>query len=174
MPIQLLLLDDVEELGRSGDIVGVKPGYARNFLLPQKMAVVADKRALRMQAKLQEERAKRAEVDRREAEEMAARLSNTELTIIVKVDPEGHMYGSVSVVDIVKLFGEQGIQLERKNIALAQPIKAIGTHRLNLKLKEGVMMPFVLNVESDIPLPVKTKQKPVTPAEGEQTTEADE
>lgn len=172
MPIQLLLLDDVDELGRSGDVVSVKPGYARNYLMPQKKAVVADKHALRMQAKLQEERAKRAEADRKEAEELAGRLAGTELSIIVKVDPEGHMYGSVAALDIVKLFEEQGIKLERKNVVLPHPIKELGIHRLNVKLKEGVMMPFVLNVESDIPLPAKTREKEVPPAEGGQTTDA--
>ena len=62
---QLLLIDDVDDLGRSGEIVKVKPGYARNFLLPKKRGVVADKNALRMQARLKEERALRAEVDKK-------------------------------------------------------------------------------------------------------------
>jgi large subunit ribosomal protein L9 len=161
MPIQLLLLDDVDELGRSGDVVNVKPGYARNFLLPQKKGVVADKHTLRMQAKLQEERAKLAEVDRKASEELAGKMSNIEITIVVKVDPEGHMYGSVSAVDIVKLFADKEIALEKKNVVLPHPIKEIGTHKLNLKLKEGVLMPFVLIVESDIPLPMRRKEKPV-------------
>ncbi len=159
MPIQLLLLDDVDELGRSGDVVNVKPGYARNFLIPQKKGVTANKHTLRMQAKLKEERARQAEIDRREAEELAASMSGVELNIVVKVDPEGHMYGSVSALDIVRLFKERNIEVQRKNIQLAQPVKELGVHRLNLKLKEGVMMPFVLIVESDIPLPEKLREK---------------
>ena len=71
---QLLLLEDVDDLGRSGDIVSVKPGFARNFLVPQKKAVVADKFTLRMQAKLKEERSKRAELDRNESEELAKKI----------------------------------------------------------------------------------------------------
>lgn len=171
MPLQLLLLDDVDELGRSGDVVNVKPGYARNFLIPQKKAVPANKHALRMQAKLQEERAKRAEVDRRESEEMAMKHSDIELHTIVKVDPEGHMYGSVSALDIAMLFGEKGIKLERKHIVLPHPIKTVGTHRLNAKLKEGVMMPFVLIVESDIPLPEKTREVAIQPEEPKEQEE---
>ncbi len=156
MSIQMLLLEDVDALGRSGDIVSVKPGYARNYLLPQKKGIVASKHALRLQAKLQEERRKRAELDRKEAEELALRFTGIELGITVKVDPDGHMYGSVSALDIVKLFeSEKGITLEKKNIALAHPIKTLGTHRLELRLKEGVMMPYILYVESDIPLPMK-------------------
>jgi large subunit ribosomal protein L9 len=158
MPIQLLLLDDVDELGRSGDVVNVKPGYARNFLIPQKIAVPADKHTLRMQAKLQEERAKKAEIDKRESEELAMKYSDLELQTIAKVDPEGHMYGSVSAIDIVKLFEEKGIKLEKKNIILAHPIKTLGKHQLKAKLKEGVIMPFSLMVESDIPLPQKPKE----------------
>jgi large subunit ribosomal protein L9 len=159
MAVQLLLLDDVDELGRIGDVVNVKPGYARNFLLPQKKAVVADKGTLRMQAKLQEERAKRAEADRREAEELAAKFAGCELSITVKVDTEGHLYGSVTAADIVKLFEAKEIKIERKNVVLAQPIKNLGTHNLTLKLKEDVVLPFVLQVESDIPLTLKVQEK---------------
>lgn len=155
MTNQLLLLDDVDELGRSGDIVKVKPGYARNFLIPQKKAVVADARALRMRAKLQEERAKRAIVDKKEAEEQAVRIQGMTLTIAVKVDQEGHMYGSVSALDIVQLFEKEGIQLERRNIVLPSPIKELGVYNLTLKLKEGVTTAFTLKVESEEPLPEK-------------------
>jgi large subunit ribosomal protein L9 len=153
MANQLLLIEDVDDLGRSGDIVTVKPGYARNYLLPQKKALVADKGTIRMQAKLQEERAKQAVIDRRDAEALSSRLNGMELSITVKVDPEGHMYGSVAATDIVQLFGEQGVQLEKKNVVLAQPIKALGSHNLSLRLKEGVPAMFTLHVISDVPLP---------------------
>src|SRR5262249_8551997 len=136
----------VEDLGRSGDLVKVKPGYARNFLLPQKKAVVADKFTLRMRAKLMEERAQRAEVDRAEAEAQAKKIEGMALTIEVKVDPDGHMYGSVAAGDIARLFEREGIQLERRNIVLPQPIKQLGTHRIALKLKEGVPAHISLNV----------------------------
>ena len=129
---QLLLLEDVEDLGRSGDIVSVKPGYCRNFLLPQKKAVVADKYTLRMQTKLKEERSKRAETDRQEAEEMAKKIEGMVFSIEVKVDPDGHMYGSVSALDIVRLFEEKGIVIERRNVVLIHPIKTLGVHPINL------------------------------------------
>lgn len=149
MSNQLLLLDDVDQLGRSGDIVKVKPGYARNYLIPQKKAVIADKRALRMQAKLQEERSKRALVDKKEAEEQAARIQGITLVTVVKVDHEGHMYGSVSAGDIVHLFEKEGFQFEKRHIALSHPIKTLGVHSLSLKLKEGVTASFTLQVDSD-------------------------
>jgi large subunit ribosomal protein L9 len=146
---QLLLLEDVEDLGRSGDVVSVKPGYSRNFLLPQKKAVVADKFTLRMQTKLKEERAKRAEMDRKDAEELSRKIEGMVFSIEVKVDPDGHMYGSVSALDIVRLFADEGIAtIERRNVILSHPIKTLGVHSINLKLKEGVPVHITLKVHS--------------------------
>lgn len=160
MKNQLLLIEDVDDLGRSGDVVSVKPGYARNFLVPQKKAVVADKYTLRLQTKLREERAKKAVVDKAEAEVLAERLNGMVLTIEVKVDPEGHMYGSVTALDIIRLFEEQHqIVLEKRNVVLPQPIKTLGSRELQLKLKEGVPAAFTLNVVSDVPLPAAEAPK---------------
>lgn len=165
MANQLLLVEDVDDLGRSGDVVKVKPGYARNFLLPRKKAVIAGKHTLRMQAKLKEERAKLAEVDKKEAEVLSRQIEPMALSITVKVDPEGHMYGSVSATDIVGLFEKEGIRLEKRNVVLPHPIKELGVHKVNLKLKEGVPATFTLNVESDIPLPAKAPKAETTPVE---------
>ncbi len=143
---QLLLLEDVDDLGRSGDVVSVKPGYSRNFLLPQKKAVVADPYTLRLQAKLQAERAKQAENDKQEAEALAQKLEGVVLTIEVKVDPDGHMYGSVSAVDVVQLFEAQEIKVGRRHVLLTHPIKTLGVHPLQLKLKEGVPVSVTLHV----------------------------
>jgi large subunit ribosomal protein L9 len=153
MANQLLLLEDVDSLGRSGDIVKVRPGYARNFLLPKKKAVVADKRTLRMQAKLKEERAKQSLLDKEESDKQAARIEGMVLTIETKVDAEGHMYGSVSALDIVDLFAKEGITLEKRTIVLAHPLKQLGDYPLSLRLKEGVTASFQLKVVSDLPLP---------------------
>jgi large subunit ribosomal protein L9 len=159
MANQLLLLEDVDDLGRSGDVVKVKPGYARNYLLPMKKAVIADQRTLRMQAKLQEERAKKAVVDKKDAEELAIRIQGMVLTTVVKVDPEGHMYGSVSALDIIHLFEKEGIALEKRSIILPQAIKEVGVYNLSLRLKEGVMTSFTLKVVSD----VKSEQETTNP-----------
>lgn len=149
MANQLLLIEDVEDLGRSGDLVKVRPGYARNFLLPQQKAVIADKRTLRMQARLKEERAKQAEVDKKEAEILAQKISGMELSITVKVDPEGHMYGSVGAVDIARLFEEKGHVVEKRHVMLPQPIKTLGTHNITLKLKEGVPAACTLTIDAE-------------------------
>jgi len=159
---QLLLIQDVDNLGRSGDLVRVKPGFARNFLLPQKKALIADKGTVRLRAKLQQEREKLAFVDKQEAEGIAARITDMRLSIVVKVDQEGHMYGSVSQMDIVHLFEKEGIQLEKRNVILPNPIKKIGETTIQLKLKEGVPASFTLVVESDIPVPAVAKEAPVS------------
>lgn len=165
---QLLLIEDVDDLGRSGDVVSVKPGFARNFLIPRKKAVVADKFTLRMQARLKEERAKRALIDKKDAEILAERIGVMELEITVKVDPEGHMYGSVSAIDIVKLFENEGIELEKRNVALPHPIKEIGEHKVQLKLKEGVPASFSLKVKSDIVIQPKAQAAAPSPQTNEE------
>jgi len=145
---KLLLLVDIDHLGRSGDIISnVKPGYARNYLLPNKLALVADARTLKMQARLQEERRVKAIEDKKEAEALSATLATIHLTVTVKVDQEGHMYGSVSSLDIVHLLKEQhGIEIERKFVRMKHPIKEVGVQTIPLHLKEGVNTTVTLKV----------------------------
>jgi large subunit ribosomal protein L9 len=143
---KLLLIEDVEDLGRSGDVVAVKAGFARNFLVPQKKAVVADKHTLLMQTKLQEERAKTAARDRSEAVEQAKIIEKLTLKIEVKVDPEGRMYGSVAPSDIVELLKAEGVGVDKKCVQLKKHIKELGVTKVPLKLKEGVIAVCVLKV----------------------------
>lgn len=141
MAHKLLLLEDVDSLGRSGEIVTVRPGYARNFLLPQQMAVVADSQTLRRQAKLLEARAKKAAEDRKDSEAVKEKLEGLCLETVVKVDHEGHMYGSVSIQDIRDMIEKaSGIALEKKAVQLVHPIKRTGSHKVSLKLKEEVVV----------------------------------
>ncbi len=147
---QLLLVADVDHVGRSGDVVSVKPGYARNFLIPQKKAVIADKFTLRLQERLKLERTQRAAVDKREGEELAAKIEGMTITMETKVDPDGHMYGSVSALDIVHALEKQGFSLEKRNVVLLHPIKALGVHPINLRLKEGVTANITLRILSDV------------------------
>lgn len=138
MKQQLLLLQDVEALGKKGEVVTAKPGYVRNFLLPKEYAVIASSNTLRKQERLRAEREKQAVVDRKEADELAQQIESTTLETKVKVDPEGHMYGSVSAADIAQLFQEKGLPVEKKYVQVAKPIKVTGVHKITLKLKEGV------------------------------------
>lgn len=138
MKQQLLLLQDVDALGKKGEVVIAKPGYVRNFLLPKGFAVIASPNTLRKQERLKEERAKQAAIDRKESEELACQIEGTALEIKVKVDPEGHMYGSVSAADIARLFQEQGLPVEKRSVLVTKPIRETGAHKITIKLKEGI------------------------------------
>ncbi|MBI5345668.1 MAG: 50S ribosomal protein L9 [Chlamydiae bacterium] len=143
----LLLLKDVEDLGKGGEVVSVRAGYARNFLLPQQLGVIADKHTLRMQEKLKKERALNAEKDKKEAEELAQILEKMTLTIRVKVDAEGKMYGSVSAFDVLHLLEKEGIKgLSKKAIQIKKHLKELGTIDVPLKLKEEVMSKIKLEI----------------------------
>lgn len=146
MKQQLLLLQDVDALGKKGEIVTARPGYVRNFLIPQGYAVIASPNTLRKQERLRAEREKQAVVDRKESEDLAAQVEGLTLDIRVKVDPEGHMYGSVSAADIAQLFQERGLPVEKKCVQVTKPIKVTGAHKISLKLKEGIVANCILNI----------------------------
>ncbi|MBF8262696.1 MAG: ribosomal protein [Parachlamydiales bacterium] len=180
MKLQLLLLKDVEALGKKGDVVSAKSGYVRNFLLPQRLAVIASPNTLRKQERLREERAKQAVIDRKESEDLAKQIETVVLETRVKVDPEGHMYGSVSASDIATLFQESGLPVDRKFVQLTRPIKVTGVHKITLKLKEGVELICQLtiipegivatgleSVVAPIPVeePIAQEAKPTPPAD---------
>lgn len=144
---KLLLIEDVIDLGRKGEVVSVRPGYARNFLFPHGFAVLADARALKMQQRLQEERKAKAEQDKKESEQLAASMEGVTVTTIVKVDHEGHMYGSVSAADISKLIHEQaGLTVDKHHIALKHPYKEVGVFECPIKLKEGVLSAVTVKI----------------------------
>jgi len=139
MSEKILLLEDVEHVGLKGEIATVKPGYAYNFLLPKGLAMRATRAALRRQAKLQEERRIQAEEEKKESLQMAERLEGEIVEIEVKVDHEGHMYGSVSALNIIELLKlKTGVELEKRMVQLKAPLKAIGLFDVALRLKEGV------------------------------------
>ena len=147
---QLLLLKDVHQLGRSGDIVHVKPGYAWNYLIPTGKAVFPDKRTLRNQANLKEQRERQAKLDREESESIAKKLEGMSLEVFFKLYPDGHMYGSVKTQDIVLLLQENHqILLDRRNI-LTSTIKELGTYKISLSLKENVPAQFTLHVIKEV------------------------
>ncbi len=146
----LLLLEDVINLGRKGDIVRSKPGFAWNFLLPQKKAIIADKRTVRLQEKLKAERAKQAAEDEKQARAVASRLKEKLFVTTVKSDPNGHLYGSVNAVDIAKLLGEEEkLDLHRRSVLLPKPIKKTGVYTIQLSLSEGVLAEIKLKIKGD-------------------------
>ncbi|NGX63603.1 MAG: 50S ribosomal protein L9 [Candidatus Anoxychlamydiales bacterium] len=153
---KLLLLKDVEDLGKSGDVVAVKPGFARNFLLPKKCAMYADPNTLKMQDRLKKERAIISAEEKKEAVALAKLIEPMTLSITVKADPDGKMFGSVSAQDIATLFEDHKIKLTKKNILLKKPIKEVGTFEIPIKLKEDVETKVTLTI-----IPEKTKKEAI-------------
>ena len=144
----LLLTNDVAKLGRKGDVVSVKPGFAKNFLLPQRHARLLDKHALRIRAALQQERFALAEKDKKEALIMKDKIQGAELTIVAKVDPDGNMYGSVAGADVHAAIVEAGYRVDKSVVALPKPIKNLGTYTVHLQFKEGVTADIQVTVEA--------------------------
>ncbi len=135
---QVLLLKDVND-ERAGEIARVRAGFARNYLYPKGLAVKATNHAIRLQEKLREERAKQAVIDKKDAEKTAGLLKDKIYETLVKVDPAGHMYGSVSAADVAEMItAESGVQIARKQVQLAHPLKTTGVHEVTILFKEGV------------------------------------
>lgn len=145
----LLLLEDIHNVGRKGATVVVKPGFANNYLLPQKKAVVVNKHTLRLQERLQKERQQQAEIDLKQSEEIQKQLENKVFTFPSKVDSTGQLYGSVSALDIVQLLVQEGYPVEKKSVRLAQPIKSLGEYPVTVLLREGITTRIVVKVEQE-------------------------
>ena len=160
MKQQLLLLEDIEHLGCKGEVVQAKRGYARNYLIPQKRAVVADSYTLRLQSKLQAERKIQAEQDKVAALALAQQLEQVSITIETHIDREGRLYGSVTSTDIVKHLQAQGYDFPRKAIQLPKPIKRLGMTEIVILLKEGVTAKIKVDIrpKEGEGLPAKTTE----------------
>jgi|TARA_B110000438_G_scaffold129140_1_gene125460 large subunit ribosomal protein L9 len=137
--MDIILLQDVETLGTSGDIIKVKPGYARNFLFPRGLAVRSSKqnRALADEKKNSAKARKLRETQ--VYEELINKLKNTEVTIEVQVGDEDRLFGSVTSQDIHKVLLEKGIEIDRHSIVLEEPIKALGIYDVNIKVAKGLL-----------------------------------
>ncbi len=132
--MDVILLQDVENVGSAGDIVNVKPGFARNFLVPRGYALRASKRNLAVaeeQKKISQARTRR---ERKAHEALVNKLTGIELTIEVQVGEEERMFGSVTSQDIHSALEEKGIEMDRHDILLDEPIKALGIYNVPVKV----------------------------------------
>lgn len=157
---KLLLAEDVRNLGRKGQVVTVKPGYAR-YLVPKGWAFIATPYTLKLQERFQEEREKRAIVEKKESEEQSVILSALTVKTLVKVDHDGHMYGSVSAADIAHLIEASAhTPIEKHAIAIKSPLRTLGEHKVTVKLKEGVqaIVTVIIEAEED-PHLIKMKER---------------
>jgi large subunit ribosomal protein L9 len=139
MSIEILLLSDVDNLGKAGDVVKVAPGYARNYLLPKDLAAPVTNAALKRLEKLRKERAELARIQLVEAKDKAAKLANISVTIREKSTDGQSLYGSVHAADIIKaLDADNKIALDKSQIVLPEPIKTIGQFDVEVKLHAEV------------------------------------
>lgn len=151
MPRELMLIEDVDGLGIVGDVVTVANGYARNFLLPKDKAAPATEA---LKSRLAERRAKRQSEMAEEfnyAEELAKRLEGVNVTIKVKVSPEGKLYGSVGGGEIAKAAKSQGVVFKKEQVHLKNPLRETGIFDVPLKLHRDVMSAIKVTIESDGP-----------------------
>jgi len=140
--MDVILLQSIAPLGARGETVKVKPGYARNFLFPQKFAIPAtesNKRVFVEQEKLLERRDVR---DVQVAKEKAAKLGDVSVTITAQVGEEDKLYGSVTSADIAKELDKQSFDIDRKLIMLEEPIKKVGVYNVDIKLHRDVVVPI--------------------------------
>ena len=136
--MKVILQQDVRNLGDMGDIVRVKDGYARNYLLPRSLAIIANEKNTRQLEHLKKMAEAKAEKERQASLELANRLENTPISFEVKIGEDDKVFGSVTSKDIVERLGENGFALERKNVQLPSPLKTLGSHKVKVSLKRGV------------------------------------
>ena len=136
--IEVILREDVKSLGKAGEMVRVKPGYARNFLLPQGLAFEATEgNRKRIDAETRA-RGVRSQAERTEAERVAATLGDVALTLTGKAGDEGKLFGSITAQDIADALAVQGHQVDRRRIELEHPLKTLGHHTVQVRLHQEV------------------------------------
>jgi large subunit ribosomal protein L9 len=163
--MEVILTEDIHRLGNAGDVVKVKAGFGRNYLLPQGKAMLATASRVKQvehQRRVIDELQKKAVASFRELERQ---VKAVELVFEMQASPEGKLFGSVTNADIAGRFAAAGIEIERRKIAIAEPIKSTGEHAITVKLHREVQTPMVVKVVSS------GEPGPVAEPEGLQTEE---
>jgi large subunit ribosomal protein L9 len=144
--MQLILLEHIENLGQMGDVVTVKPGYARNYLLPQKRALRATTKNIE-HFQTQRSQLETANIERRgEAEQVAKKLDGQKVVIIRSAGDSGQLYGSVNARDIAIAATDGGFSVERSQVTMQRPVKVLGLHPIRIRLHPEVFATITINV----------------------------
>ena len=136
--MEVILREDIKTLGRAGELVRVKPGYARNYLLPQGLAYEATEGNKKRIAAESKARAARGQAEKAEAERIAAALSAVSLTLSGKAGEEGKLFGSITAQDIADALAREGHTVDRRRIELEHPIKTLGSHAIVVRVHPEV------------------------------------
>jgi len=146
MNVQVILSEEVTNLGRPGDVVKVRAGYARNYLLPRKLAVEANPKNLREFEHAKGVAMLKREALKQKATGLKARIEALSLAINARAGEEGKLFGSVTNIDIERALREQGVEVDRRRITLAEPIKQLGDFTVTVKLESEVEAHLKVNV----------------------------
>lgn len=145
--MKVILNTDIDTLGRKGEIVEVTAGYARNFLLPRKLALAATKGATKQAEAMTRARIERDRVEREKFDALASRITSQRLTLTARVGAEGQLFGSITAQDLAdeltKLLGEE---IDRRKIEVPDPIRTTGTHEFTVHLHRDVAAPATVDV----------------------------
>ena len=145
--MKVILTSDVDKLGKSGELKEVAEGYARNFLMPRKLAVPATGGAYRAWQHDIASREDKRKREREDAEIAATRIASTTLTMGVKVGEGGKLYGSITAKDIADALERRGIVVDRHKIDLDEPLKMLGTYKVAIKVSQGLTPEVTIAVE---------------------------
>jgi large subunit ribosomal protein L9 len=147
--MKVVLREHVEHLGERGEVVRVAPGYARNYLLPKRLALEATAGNLKVVEHQQKLWTVKETKEVGEAEQLAARLAELDLKVVKKAGESGTLYGSVTNVEVAELLAAKGVEIDRRRIVLGDPIKAVGTYDITVKLHHKVTGQIKLLVDAE-------------------------
>jgi large subunit ribosomal protein L9 len=147
--MEVILREEVEKLGNRGDVVKVKPGYARNFLLPKRLAMVATESNKKIVEQEKEAYLRKEAKLAGEARDLGALLANVTLTFTQRAGEEGHLFGSVTSKDIAEALERQNFNIDRRKILLEDPIKNVGEFKVPLRLHREVTQEITVNVVAE-------------------------
>ncbi len=149
--MKVILLQDIENIGKKGEVKNMANGYARNFLFPKNLAKIASKEAIEELEKQKELETKKAEEELKDVQEIVSKIDGLEIEMPVKVDEEGKLYGSINEVEIGKILTDKRFNIKKKQIKIPQPIKEIGEHQITIL--------FDHNLEAEIKIIVIEEKK---------------
>lgn len=144
--MEVILIKDVPKLGKAGDVVKVKDGYARNYLIPKGLAILANQKTIKALENQRKIILAKAERERKKLESLAEKLEGISLTVYRKTVEDDRIFGSVSLIDIVNMLKEKGIEIEKSQVLLEEPIKKLGTFEVPIKLSSDK----IINIKVEV------------------------
>ncbi|MDD6929019.1 MAG: 50S ribosomal protein L9 [Porphyromonas sp.] len=180
--MEVILKEDIINLGFKDDIVTVKDGYGRNYLIPQKKAVIASESAKKMLAEELRQRAHKLEAIKQEAQALGEKIDGIHLEIKAKTSKYGVIFGSVTNIQLAEALAEKGFEIDRKIIQIKKAVKEVGDYDAQVRLHRDVIVPITFTVisenhaviESETPAPAPAPAAEAPAEEGAETAEAPE